>query len=94
MTQTRRQPQQRVLSQRDQVLARRRMALIALGVGVVVTLIAAIITGWFWLLLVNIAVGLALAGYVAMLLSIKQSQQHRPTGRPPRDDEMRVLPPE
>jgi len=83
-------------STRDGVLARRRMALLGLGVAVPVTLILAIITGSVPLLIVNILIGVALAAYVAMLLSIKQSQQRptTPQRRPALDeDDMRVVPP-
>ncbi|HUG75662.1 MAG TPA: hypothetical protein VMM81_08360, partial [Acidimicrobiia bacterium] len=62
-------------SAREGVLARRRMALLGLGVAVPVTLILAIITGSIPVLIANILISVALAGYVAMLLSIKQSQQ-------------------
>jgi hypothetical protein len=103
MTQPRRPPtaQQRrpapprAPSARDGVLARRRMALLGLGAAVPVTLILAIITGSVPLLIVNILVGVALAAYVAMLLSIKQSQQQpAPKRRPTVDeDDMRVVPP-
>jgi hypothetical protein len=61
-------------SAREQVLARRRYALIGLGGAVPITLILAIITGSTPLLFVNILTGLALAAYIAMLLHIKQSQ--------------------
>lgn len=96
----------RAPSARDGVLARRRMALIGLGAAVPVTLILAIITGSVPVLIVNILIGIALAAYVAMLLSIKQSQ-HRPAAprqrpaapqqqRPARDekDDMKLVPPE
>jgi uncharacterized membrane protein len=85
------------VSQREQVLARRRFALIGLGAAVPLTLIVAIVTGSIPLLVVNIVVGLALAGYIALLLQLKQAQQRvRPsTGRPVQadDDEMQVIPP-
>lgn len=83
--------------QREQVLARRRIALLALGVAVPVTLILAIMMGSVPLLIVNIVVGMALAGYIALLLQIKQSQQVRPpTGRALQEDdsEMQVIPPQ
>lgn len=104
MTQSRRPPTApqrrpappRAPSARDGVLARRRMALLGLGVAVPVTLVLAIITGSVPLLIVNILIGVALAAYVAMLLSIKQSQQ-RPAPqqrRPARDDDdMKLVPP-
>jgi archaellum biogenesis protein FlaJ (TadC family) len=82
--------------QREQVLARRRIALLALGAAVPVTLILAIVTGSVPLLIANIVVGMALAGYIALLLRLKQSQQVRPpTGRALHEDdsEMQVLPP-
>jgi hypothetical protein len=74
------------------------MALLGLGAAVPVTLILAIITGSVALLIVNILIGVALAAYVAMLLSIKQSQhrprtpQRRPV--PDEDDDMRLVPPQ
>lgn len=90
-----RPPQNRAASPRDQVLARRRYALIALAVGVVLTLVMAIITGSVMILIVNIVVGVVLAGYIAMLLNIKQTQQRRPAPRPGKrdEDDMRVMPP-
>ena len=74
--QTGRAPAQRTAaagSARERVLARRRNALIALGLGVVATLVAAIVTGSVVLLIVSLVVDVALAGYIAMLLQIKQS---------------------
>lgn len=81
-------------SPRDQVLARRRFALIGLGLAVPLTLIVAIVTGSVLLLVVNIVVGLAFAGYVAMLLAIKQSQQSPRAARPTlrQDDDVGVSP--
>jgi uncharacterized membrane protein YuzA (DUF378 family) len=89
-------PQRGAASPRDQVLARRRLALIGLVAAVPVTLLAAILTGSVVLLAVNIVVGLALAAYIALLLQIKQAQRraHQPPRRRPVDeDEMRVQPP-
>jgi hypothetical protein len=63
---------------RDQVLARRRMALIALGLAVPITLALALYTGSTIFLIVNLLVDILLAGYIAMLLQIKQTQQHAP----------------
>lgn len=57
---------------REQVLARRRIALIVLGVAVVGTLVAAIITGSWPVLAISLIVDVALAAYVAILLQIKQ----------------------
>ena len=60
--------------QRDSVLARRRVALIVLVAAVPVTLIAAIFTGSTMFLIINLVFDLLIAGYVAMLLQIKQGQ--------------------
>lgn len=77
---------------RQQVLARRRMTLVALVLAVPVTLGAALFTGSTVLLIVNLAVDVVLAGFVAMLLQIKQSQQAvRPRWTLEPDDEVRVL---
>jgi len=66
------------VSERERVLARRRMALIILVVLVPITLVAAIVTGSFALLVVNLVADLLVAFYVAMLLQIKQTQGVRP----------------
>lgn len=83
---------------REQVLARRRMALLALGAAVPITLILAIVMNSVPLLVVNIVAGLVLAGFVAMLLQIKQAQQRgasQPAARSRVDDEdVRVGPPQ
>ena len=63
---------------RDRVLARRRTALIVLGVAVVGTLAAAIITGSWPILAISLIVDVALAAYVAILLQIKQRKARRP----------------
>jgi hypothetical protein len=67
------------------------MALLGLGAAVPVTLILAIITGSVPLLIVNVLIGVALAAYVAMLLSIKQSKQRpvSPRQRPPTSQQRR-----
>jgi hypothetical protein len=57
---------------RDRVLARRRTALIVLGVAVVGTLVTAILTGSWPILALSLVVDVALAAYVAILLQIKQ----------------------
>jgi len=57
---------------RDRVLARRRTALVVLGVAVIGTLAGAIITGSWPILAVSLVVDVALAAYVALLLQIKQ----------------------
>ena len=62
----------RATEHREQVLGRRRMALIALGVAVVGTLVIAIITGSWPILAVSLVVDVMLAAYVAILLQIKQ----------------------
>ena len=61
-------------SERERVLARRRMALIVLGAAVPVTLLAAILTGSWALLVLNLLVNVALAAYIALLLQIKQTR--------------------
>ena len=68
----------RVAAHREQVLGRRRMALIALGVAVVGTLAIAIITGSWPILAVSLVVDVMLAAYVAILLQIKQHKGHAP----------------
>ncbi len=67
---------------REQVLARRRIALMVLGLAVVGTLAVAIITGSWPILAVSLIVDVALAAYVAILLQIKQSKggPHPPGG--------------
>lgn len=65
---------------REQVLARRRMALIALAVLAIGTLAVAIVTGSWPILAVSLVVDVLLAGYIAMLLQIKQN---RATAPPP-----------
>lgn len=62
---------------REQVLLRRRYALIGLLVAVVVTLVLALVTGSSLFLIITLIVDVALAGYVALLLQIKQTQQAR-----------------
>lgn len=80
------------ITARQQVLARRRLALIILGVAVPLTLILALITGSTLLLFLNLAVDVALAGFIAMLLQIKQSQHGgRPLPSYGTDEEVRVL---
>lgn len=80
--------------ERERVLARRRLALIVLVALVPVTLVAAILTGSFMLLIVNLVADVLIAFYVAMLLQIKQSQGGRPGGgmpRSPMSDDVRVV---
>lgn len=62
-------------SAREQVLARRRNALVAIVFLAIATLAAAIVTGSVALLFVSLVVDVGLAGYIAMLLQIKQRQQ-------------------
>jgi hypothetical protein len=77
---------------RQQVLARRRMTLIALGFAVPLTLGAALFTGSTVLLFVNLFVDVILAGFIAMLLQIKQTQQvARPKWTLDPEDEVRVV---
>jgi len=59
---------------REQVLSRRRTALIVLGIAVVGTLVAAIVTGSWPILAFSLVVDVALAAYVAILLQIKQGK--------------------
>jgi hypothetical protein len=63
---------------RARVLARRKMALIVLGLTVVATLAGAVLTGSTLLLGATLVADVVLAGYVAMLLTIKQRRQHVP----------------
>ena len=63
---------------RARVLARRKMALIALGVAVIATLAGAVLTGSTLLLIATLVADVALAGYIAMLLTIKQRRQQVP----------------
>ncbi|HLA66114.1 MAG TPA: hypothetical protein VJA44_07025 [Acidimicrobiia bacterium] len=77
---------------RQQVLARRRIALIALGLAVPITLGVALFTGSTVLLFANLFVDVVLAGFIAMLLQIKQSQQAaRPKWTLDPEDEVRVV---
>lgn len=59
---------------RQRVLARRRMALVTLGVLAVLTLAIAIITGSTPILILSLIVDVLLAGYIAILLQIKQGR--------------------
>jgi hypothetical protein len=61
-------------SARQQVLSRRRFALIALVVAVPLTLALALFTGSVPFLILNLVIDVILAGYIAMLLQIKQGQ--------------------
>ena len=63
--------------ERERVLARRRLALVVLVAAAPVTLAAAIITGSTMFLIINLVFDLLIAGYVAMLLQIKQTQDDR-----------------
>ena len=58
---------------RRQVLARRRLALVALTVLAVGTLVGAVLTGSYLLLGVTLAVDVLLAVYIAVLLQIKRN---------------------
>jgi hypothetical protein len=87
-------PQASAAEIRARVLARRKMALIALGAAVVVTLAGALLTGSTVLLIATLVADVALAGYIAMLLTIKQRQhQHAPFRSRHADDanEVRVV---
>ena len=59
---------------RRQVLGRRRLALVALVVLALGTLVGAVLTGSYLLLALTLIVDVMLAVYVAVLLSIKQRQ--------------------
>lgn len=79
---------------RESVLARRRLALIALVTAVPITLGVAIFTGSTMFLIINLVFDLLIAGYVAMLLQIKQGQDSRGgsgarTQRPVQDGRVR-----
>jgi hypothetical protein len=63
--------------ERERILARRRLALIVLVVAVPATLIAAILTGSTLFLIINLVMDVVVAGYVALLLQIKQTQERR-----------------
>ncbi len=63
--------------ERERILARRRLALIVLVVAVPATLIAAILTGSTLFLIINLVMDVVIAGYVALLLQIKQTQERR-----------------
>ncbi len=81
--------------QREQVLARRRTALILLMIAAVATLVGAIVTGNLVLLGVTLVVDVALAVYIAVLLQIKQRQattrfRSSPLAEGP-PDEMRMV---
>ena len=78
---------------RQQVLSRRRMTLIGLSLAVPITLVLALVTGSKMLLFVNLIFDVILAGFIAMLLQIKQSQQvARPKWTLDPEDEVRVVP--
>jgi len=74
-------PQATAAEIRARVLARRKTALIALGVAVIATLLGAVLTGSTALLVAPLAADVALAGYIAMLLTIKQRQHHHVSSR-------------
>jgi hypothetical protein len=74
-------PQATAAEVRARVLARRKTALIALGVTVVATLVGAVVTGSTLLLGATLAADVVLAGYVAMLLTIKQRRHQGPSSR-------------
>ena len=85
-------------SVRHQVLARRRIALIGLIVAVPLTLAIALFTGSVPMLILNLVIDVILAGYIAMLLQIKQGQgssPRRPAAQRPAvedDEEISVVP--
>ncbi len=63
--------------ERERVLARRKLALVVLAVAVPITLAVAIVTDSTMFLIINLVFDLLVAGYVAMLLQIKQTQDGR-----------------
>jgi hypothetical protein len=70
---------------RNRIKARRRHILIGLGVVAVATLVAAIITASWTILIINLIVDAVLSAYVAMLLQVKEYSQARQlelAGRP------------
>ncbi len=91
--QMRSRPERGGTTARQQVLARRRMMLIGLSLAVPITLAAALYTGSTVLLFVNLVFDVVLAGFIAMLLQIKQAQQvARPKWTLDPEDEVRVVP--
>jgi hypothetical protein len=81
------------VTHREQVLARRRVALIVLSALVPLTLVGALVTGAKLLLICNLIADVAIGVYVAVLLRIKQEQQTTPRWASAEEDEdMRVLP--
>jgi hypothetical protein len=75
---------------RNRIKARRRRILIGLGVVAVATLVAAIITASWTILIINLIVDALLSAYVAMLLQVKEYSQTRQlelAGRPLEDSE-------
>ena len=73
-------------SSREQVLARRRLALIVLAVLAIATLAAAIITGSWPILAASLVIDVLLAAYIAVLLQIKQNKATAPPPRPDEED--------
>ena len=85
-------PDARAAAARAQILARRKATLIGLVLLVIGTLAGAILTGSTVLLVATLVADVALAGYVAILLTIKQHQQSAIGVRPAqRSDEVRVV---
>lgn len=86
-------PSAEAAAAREQVLARRKMALIALVVLVVGTLAGALLTGSWVLLAATLVADVLLAGYIAMLLTIKRQRGVGPAsvGRSGEADQVRVV---
>ena len=78
---------------RQQVLTRRKYALILLVLAVPVTLGLALVTGSTTILYLNLFFDVVLAGYIAMLLQIKQGQGSGGRQRwvAPAEEEVRLL---
>lgn len=62
---------------RERVLVRRRNALLILGGMVMATLVLALLTGSLLVLVLNLAVDVGLAVYIAYLLQLKQARAGR-----------------
>ncbi len=81
------------VTHREQVLQRRRVALMSLAVLMPVTLIAALATGSRMLLIANLVIDVIIGGYIAVLLRIKQTQAASPrTTRAGEDEDVKVVP--
>jgi len=81
------------VTHREQVLQRRRVALMSLAILMPVTLVAALVTGSKMLLIANLVIDVIIGGYIAVLLRIKQTQAASPRGpRVDEDEDVKVVP--